>query len=301
MLLAPLMLVAFAQEPLRVVATIPDLADLVTLIGAEQVAVTTLVPAGADPHAILPKASLLLQLQRADALVCMGLDYEHAFLPALLEKVRNDAVRPGGAGWFCAADRIVALEVPADLDRGRSADLHPRGNPHFNLDPERGRAMAAGVHELLARLRPERAEEFAARWKAWDEDAQRRIAAWTERLAPLRGKPIVTYHRSWSYFADRFGLVLAGEVEPKPGLAPTAAHLADLKRLLLEREVRVLLMEPWYSERSLGKILEGSPTTLVKAAVTCGLTAETAHYLDFIGVVVEQVARAHGLPEPVGP
>ena len=68
-----------------------------------------------------------------------------------------------------------------------------------------------------------------------------------------------------------------------------------------DREVRVLLMEPWYSERSLGKILEGSQTTLVKSAVTCGMTAETAHYLDFLGAVVEQVARAHGLPEPAGP
>lgn len=301
MLLAALGLAALAQEPLRVVATIPDLADMVATIGGDQVEVVTLVPPGADVHGILPKASLLLKLQRADALVCMGLDYEHAFLPALMEKVRNEAIQPGQDGWCCAADRITALEVPSDLDRGRSADLHPRGNPHFNLDPERGRLMAAGVRDLLVRLRPAQQEAFVARWQAWDEDAQRRIAAWSARLAPLRGKPIATYHRSWSYFADRFGFVLAGEVEPKPGLAPTVAHLTDFKRTLAERSVRVLLMEPWYSERSLGKLLDGAPTTLVKMPVTCGLTPETAHYLDFIGAVVEGVALAHGLPPPAQP
>jgi ABC-type Zn uptake system ZnuABC Zn-binding protein ZnuA len=294
--LLPLLALGFAQEPLRVVATIPDLADLVRIIGADQVEVETLVPPGADPHAVLPKASLLLKLQRADGLACMGLDYEHAFLPTLLEKARNDAIRPGGAGWCCAAERIQPLEVPATLDRGQGADLHPRGNPHYNLDPERGRLMAASVRDLLARLRPERCEDFEARWQAWDEDARARIRAWTARLAPLRGKPIATYHRSWSYFADRFGLVLAGEVEPLPGLAPTAAHLHELKRILAERDVRVLLMEPWYSERALGKLLDGAPTRIVKSATTCGLGAGNEHYLDFLGALVEQIAAAHGLP-----
>lgn len=294
------LLLFVAQEPLRVVATLPDLADLVRTIGGDQVEVDLLVPPGANPHAVLPKASLLLKLQRADGLVCMGLDYEHAFLPALLEKARNEAIGAGGAGWCCAADGVAPLEVPESLDRGQGADLHPRGNPHFNLDPERFRISAQGVRDLLVRLRPERKDDFESRWRAWDEEAERRIARWTERLAPLRGKPIATYHRSWSYFADRFGLVLAGEVEPKPGLAPTARHLAELQQTLRDREVRALLMEPWYSERSLGKLLEGTPTRLVKCPVTSGMTAETEHYLDFIGSLVEQLADAHGLPRPEG-
>lgn len=295
--LLPLLLAfAAAQDPLRVVATVPDLADLVRTIGAGEVEVETLVPPGSDPHAILPKASLLLKLKRADGLACMGLDYEHAFLPALLEKAGNDSVRPGGAGWFCAADRITPLEVPVTLDRGQGADLHPRGNPHFNLDPVRGRAMAEGARDLLIRLRPERRDAFEARWRTWDEDAQARIAAWTKRLAPLRGRPLATYHRSWSYFADRFGLELVGEVEPKPGLAPTATHLLELQRTLRERKVRVLLMEPWYSERSLGRLLEGTEVRLVRSPTTCGLTRDTEHYLDFLGALVEQIAAAHDLP-----
>ncbi len=293
------LLLAFAlqkPEPLDVVVTISDLADLTRAIGGAAVRVELLVPVGADPHAVLPKASLLLKLQRADGLVCMGLDYEHAFLPALLEKVRNPAIQPGAAGWCCVADKIVPLEVPASLDRGQGADLHPRGNPHFNLDPENGRLMAAAIRELLCRLDPAHEADFQLRWQAWDADAQRRIAAWTARLAPLRGKAFATYHRSWPYFAARFGLVIAGEVEPKPGIPPDAAHLLALKRILTEKEARVLLMEPWYNERHLGRLLDGTDVKLVKSGTTCGCVRPEETYLEFIGAVVEEFARAHQLP-----
>jgi len=294
------LLLAFAlqkPEPLDVVVTIPDLADLVRIIGGDAVRVEVMVPPGADPHAILPKASLLLKLQRADALVCMGLDFEHAFLPALLEKVNNDRIQPGQPGWCCAADRIIPLEVPASLDRSQGADLHPRGNPHFNLDPENGRLMAQGVRDLLVRLDPARAAAYEAQWQAWDADAQRRIARWTARMAPLRGRAIATYHRSWSYFAARFGLELAGEVEPKPGLPPDAAHLVGLRRSLREKQVKVLLIEPWYSERSLRHLLEGTGTVVARSGTCCG---EGQTYLDFMEAIVDAVANAHGIPEQGG-
>jgi ABC-type Zn uptake system ZnuABC Zn-binding protein ZnuA len=283
------------QEPLDIVVTIPDLGDLVRTIGGDTMNVVVMVPPGADPHAVLPKASLLLKLQRADALVCMGLDFEHAFLPALLEKVNNERIQPGQPGWCCVADGITPLDVPASLDRAQGADLHPRGNPHFNLDPENGRIMAVAVRDLLVRVDPARAQEYHARWLAWDDDARQRIARWTKRLEPLRGKAIVTYHRSWTYFAARFNLRIAGEVEPKPGLPPSAAHLVELKRTIVTEEVRVLLMEPWYSERNLGKLLGGTEVHLVQAGTCCG---EGQHYLDFLGSIVEQVALAHGLPPP---
>jgi zinc/manganese transport system substrate-binding protein len=298
------LLLAFAlqkPEPLDLVVTIPDLADLTRIIGGDAVRVEVLVPFGADPHAVLPKASLLLKLQRADGLVLMGLDYEHAFLPALLEKVRSDAIQPNAPGWCCLADKISALEVPTTLDRGQGADLHPRGNPHFNLDPENGRIMAASIRDLLIRLAPDRQTEFQERWQAWDADAQKRIAAWTLRLAPLKGKPIATYHRSWTYFTTRFGLEVVGLVEPKPGLPPDAAHLVNLKRTLTEKKVRVLLMEPWYSERQLGRLLEGTEVRLVKVGTCCGCVRPEESYLDFLGSVVEEIARAYDLPPVQSP
>ncbi len=281
---------------LSVVATIPDLGDLVQTFGGDDVTVKVLVPPGSNPHAVLPKASMLLALQRADLLVSMGLDYEHAFLPALLEKVRNPDVLPDGKGYLALGVFVRPLEVPASLDRSQGADLHPRGNPHFNLDPVLMRALAVKVRDRLEALMPERAAVVRSRWQAWDDDAARRIARWKRRMAPLKGRAIASYHRSWSYFAYRYQLRLAGEVEPKPGIAPTPRYLLEFRRVLQELDVKVLLMEPWYQRRTLDPLLRGLEIEVVELPTTCGLTEDTRHYLDYMDVVVDRIASAHGVP-----
>ena len=283
-------------KPLQVVATIPDLADICVAIGGDAVEVRTLVSAGIDPHAVLPKASLLLQLQRSDVLLLMGLDYEHAFLPPLLEKVRNKRVLPGGEGYVNVSSRIRALEVPKNLDRGAGADLHPRGNPHFNLDPERVRIAAIAVREALIAADPGRRAQFQAAWQEWDRSLVKRLNLWEAYLEPIKGKPLVTYHRSWSYFADRFDLKLLGEIEPKPGLRPSPRHLAELATSMRDQKARVLLMEPWYPRSDVEKLLKITGAELVVCATTCGATRDTMHYADWMDHLVECVGRAYGRP-----
>lgn len=284
------------DEPLQVVATIPDLADLAETIGGAAVEVKVLVPAGTDPHGLLPKASLLLKLQRADVLLLMGLDYEHAFLPALLEKIDNERVRPGGGGYVNVGARIRPLDVPESLDRGAGADLHPRGNPHFNCDPERGRVMAMAVRDALTAADPGRAADFRRRWEAWDDRAAARLALWEDYLQPLAGKPLVCYHKSWTYFAERFQLQELDQVEPKPGLRPTPRHLADLATSMRRQEARVLLMEPWYPRSDVEKLLQLTGAELVVVPTTCGATRGTEHYLDWLDHVVDAIGRAYGRP-----
>lgn len=282
-----------AQEPLEIVATVPDLANLVEVIGGERVNVKTMVPAGSDPHSVLPKASMLLKLSRADGLILMGIDYEHAFLPALLEKTRNRKVLPGGVGYMNVGARIQALEIPENLNRMQGADLHPRGNPHYNLDPENGRIMAQAARDLLQSLAPQWQEEFAARWQAWDTEAQSRIQKWARWMEPLKGKKIMTYHSSWPYFAKRYGLIVIAQVEPKPGLAPSAKHLLALKKLIREEQISLLVMEPWYSESRI-KSLTQEDLNLLKVATTSGGNGQS--YLDYLESVVTKMRLAHGLP-----
>lgn len=297
LMLLPLSAGAAAQDKLDIVATIPDLADLVETIGGPHVEVQTLVKAGYDPHAVLPKASLLLKLSRADGLILMGLDYEHAFLPALLEKTRNQALRPGGKGYMNVGERIVPMEVPEVLNRRQGADLHPRGNPHYNLDPENGRIMARAALDLLVSLAPERQGDFEARWQAWDTEAKRRIAQWDAWMEPLRGKSLVTYHRSWSYFFERYGLSVAAEIEPKPGLAPSAKHLLTVKKKMREQQVQVLLMEPWYNEQRVRSVVDDGMQVL-KLATTSGIKEDQKAYLDWFEHLVLELRAAHGLPAP---
>jgi len=283
------------QDPLQVVTTIPDLEDLISVIGGDRVEVVQLVPAGADPHSVLPKASMLLKLAKSDLLVMMGLDYEHAFLPALLEKSRNQAIREGGAGHLDLGGLITPLEVPTSFNRSQGADLHPRGNPHYNLDPYNGRLMAAAIRDTLVRLDPDGADGYRARWQAWDQEAQRRIRLWAQLMAPLKGEKMVIYHRSWSYFVQRYGLEVVAEIEPKPGLAPSAQHLLEVKKTILEEHVRVVAMEPWYNERSIRSLI-GDEVTVAKLSTTSGSGARDAHYLDHIDHIVRTLRVAYGLP-----
>lgn len=294
LMLLPLSAGAAAQEKLDIVATIPDLANLVEVIGGDAVEVKTLIPAGSNPHAVLPKASLLLKLSRADGLILMGIDYEHAFLPALLEKTRNKALRPGGKGYMNVGERITPLEVPEKLDRGQGADLHPRGNPHYNLDPGNGRIMARAALDLLVSLAPDRKEAFLARWEAWDAKAERRMELWAAWMKPLQGKKLITYHRSWTYFFRRYGLETAAEVEPKPGLAPSAKHLLQVKKSIAAEGVDVLLMEPWYNEQRVRTL--ATDLQVVKLATTSGLRSGQEDYLDWIESLVVSLREAHGLP-----
>lgn len=289
-----------SAQKLDILASVPDLGDLVETIGGEHVDVDLLVPAGSNPHAVLPKASMLLKLSRADALVILGLDFEHSFLPAMLEKSRNAAVAVGGAGHLDIGQSIQPLKVPTSLSREQGADLHPRGNPHYNLDPANGRIMARSIRDLLQRLDPEHADDFQRRWQAWDDEAQARIRHWEAAMKPLRGRKIVVYHDSWPYFAERYGLEVVATVEPKPGIAPSAAHLVKVKRLMREHEVKVILMEPWYNAKRVQSLAKDG-VTVVRVPVTCGSDAKSKHYLDFMECLVTGVLEAHGMRLPPPP
>jgi zinc/manganese transport system substrate-binding protein len=289
-------------NPMQIIATTPDLADVVRHIGGDEVEVQLLIPGAVDPHKVIPKASMLLKLKRADALVSMGLGFEHAFLPALLEKVGQDDFGRGASDVSQGGRRHLVgsafigrpLEVPTQLDRGGGVDVHPLGNPHWNTNPQLMRKFAVGAREFLSRLRPASAGVFSENWKKWDVEIERLIEHWQAWLAPARGKSLVTYHRSWPYFADAFGLVISGEVEPKPGMSPTTRHLAQLTQSMIESGVQLLLLEPWFSESKLGNLPKMTKVSVIKIASMSGKEG----YLAWMGQLVSQAASVWDLAEP---
>ena len=175
-----------AADAIRVVATTPDLADIGRRIGGDRIEVTSLATGVEDPHSVPMKPSFAIQLNKAELLLLQGLDLEHAFLPGLLEASRNPKIQPGAPGYVDCSVYVAPLEVPAQLDR-LLGEQHPRGNPHFNLDPEQGKKMARAVEEGLARAIPEGAAEFAAHRAEFDSELDAAIARWRMQAAPLRG------------------------------------------------------------------------------------------------------------------
>src|SRR3989449_8856148 len=139
---------ARAEEKIYVVTTLPDLADIAARIGGDLVTVESLAKGIEDPHGVPIKPSFLPKLNRAQVVVVMGLEYEHSWIPALLSEARNSKIMKGNIGYIDVSLKVTPKEVPTDLSRAKG-ELHPAGNPHFNLDPEAGRLIAQTIAEGL--------------------------------------------------------------------------------------------------------------------------------------------------------
>jgi zinc/manganese transport system substrate-binding protein len=229
-----------ARPVLDVVASVPDLADIAEAIGGDRVKVIALATGKEDLHAVPARPSHLPRLNRADLLLTLGMEAEHAWLPALVRESRNPRIREGTKGWVDASRGIEALGVPARIDRSEG-EQHPQGNPHYNIDPSAGAVMARNVAEALAGADPDGAEAyrknleaFLARARALEEELKAKGAA-------LRGVKAVEYHPDLAYLARFYGLDLVGSMEPKPGVPPTASHLARLAQTAKASGVRLVI------------------------------------------------------------
>jgi zinc/manganese transport system substrate-binding protein len=216
---------AFAQ--LKVLACEPEWAALVQELAADKVSVFSATTALQDAHHIEARPSLIARARNADLVVCSGSELEAGWLPLLLRQSGNERIQPGKPGYLETSQLVARLEIPKVLDRSLG-DIHAAGNPHIHLDPHNIATVAQVLGDRLAQLDPVNADNyrtrtvaFLARWR----DATRR---WEAEAAPLKGMALVVYHKNMSYLSAWLGLREVGSLEPKPGIPPTTAHLADL-------------------------------------------------------------------------
>jgi ABC-type Zn uptake system ZnuABC Zn-binding protein ZnuA len=225
-----------------VVTTSTDLKALVEVVGREAVRVTSLAPPVHEPHAVDVKPEQLGALQSATLLVRVGLDHE-PWLVRLLDSPDGRRFRPGSPAVLDCSKGIALL--PADAGNGRrERALHAQGNPHYWLDPDNARPITAGIRDALARIVPSARDSFDKNRAGFLAQLDERVDRWTRAMAPHRGTRIAVVHDTWAYFARRFGLVIAGAVEPMPGVPPTPSHLAELVRTMRESNVRLLVSGP---------------------------------------------------------
>src|SRR5215470_14786860 len=230
---------AFAQQ-IRVVATWPALADITRQIGKELVNVDSLATGVEDPHGVPMKPSFVPRLNRADVLVLIGLEDEHSWLPALLEVANNPKILLGRPGYIDCSVGVPVLEAPTLVDRSEG-DLHPKGNPHYMLDPVRAKIAAQNIAAGLSRNFPQNQQAFDQNLKAYLTELDTWIARWEKMAAPLKGVKYVEYHPQWIYFANRFGMKGIGSIEIKPGIEPTPNHIVELVQQIKQEKPQLLL------------------------------------------------------------
>jgi zinc/manganese transport system substrate-binding protein len=275
---------AKAEAELNVVATLPALAQIAKAVCGDDGHVRTLARAGQDPHFVPPKPTLARHLARADLLFSVGLALESGWLPPLIQLSRNDAIRSGGHGYFAGSDYIDVIGADRVVDRSMG-DVHPEGNPHWWLDPLRVAEVAIALAERMAQLDPGNGEAYRARANVFAGRIKAEIDAWRRQLA--QAKPVVTYHDSYRYFTERFGIRIAGFVEPKPGIEPSTAHLDRLVARLQQGAATALWLEPYHDTSTARRVCErGGIPCLVMPDVVEGEGGEG--YIALIDLLVKR-------------
>jgi len=237
---------ARAQGKLNIITAVEDLAAITREVGGDRVTVESIARGYQDPHFVEAKPSFILKLQKADLLVVVGRELEIGWLPPLITQSRNAKIQPGASGYLDASEHAKILELPQGQITRAMGDVHPLGNPHYWMDPENGKIIAQEVAAKLSELRPADKAYFNQRLTDFTTKLDAAEKRWLAMMAPYKDIKVVTYHRSFPNFADRFGLDIVGYVEPRPGIPPTPQHTLDLINEMKRQNVKVVLVEPYF-------------------------------------------------------
>ena len=284
--------IAGAEDKLTVITTTEDLASIAREVGGDRITVESIARGYQDPHFVEAKPSFILKLQKADTLVAVGRDLEIGWLPPLIQQSRNAKVQVGGSGYVDASLKARILEIPQGQITRAEGDVHPLGNPHYWLDPENGKLVAKEIADKLSQLRPgdraffeQRLTDFTARVA----EAEKR---WESMMAPYKGTKVVTYHRSFPNFAERFGLDVIGYVEPRPGIPPSPQHTLDLINDMKRQNVKLVLVEPYFDLKTPNSIGRATGAEVLAMPPSVGGVKEVTDYFKLFDYDINLVVNA---------
>lgn len=271
-----------AVSKICVVATTEDLASIAREIGGDKADVTALAKGYQDPHFVDAKPSLMIRLMKADLFIQVGLELEVGWAPSLIQSSGNKKIQAGAQGFLDASARIPLLEVSKGPVSRAEGDVHPFGNPHYWLDPANGLFIADTITEKLSSLDPSDSSYFKSRNENFKKRLNDAIKRWTEQAKSigLTGSKVVTYHKSWSYFVERFGLNVINFVEPRPGVPPPPQHVQSLIAQMKSEQAKLIIIEPFYDIKLPQKISSDTGAKLVVLPTSVGAEKSILTYFD---------------------
>ena len=309
-----------------VVTTLNVLAAVTKAIGGDRVAVTALAKPNQDPHTLVAKPTYKVAAKNARLFVELGLGLD-GWASAVTDASGNPDIQAGQPGRVIASDGVATKELPTTLSKSWG-DIHPQGNPHVWLDPVNVKQIAANIAAGLGRVDPDGKATYDANLKAFQtkldvalygqalldeygasklERLSRRnelidylktkgtydkLGGWLKRAEPLRGLKIVTYHKTWICFCDRFGLAITGEIEEKPGIPPSQDYLAKLIARIKAEGVRVLFVDPIYPSKDGAFIAGKTGAKVVASPIDVGGAPGTGDYFALIDTLITRSLAA---------
>ncbi len=260
-----------AQAALSVFATVPEWAALAEEIGGDRVKVYAATNALQDPHRVEARPSLIARARGADLVVATGAELEVGWLPLVLQQSGNAKVRPGTPGYFEAVTAVPVIGKPTRLDRAEG-DIHPQGDPHIQTDARNIARVAEALSARMAQLDPADAAVFQARTRQFLDRWNAAVAKWEKDAAPLKGARIVVQHKAFGYLIAWLGLQEVAALEPKPGMEPTTAHLAEVLATLEKQPAKMVLRAAYQGDRASQWLAQRTKINAVALPFTVGGT-----------------------------
>lgn len=280
-----------AHAKLNVVTTLPDYAALAREVGGDLVDVTAMGKPTEDPHFVDARPSFIVKLRTADVLIEGGAELEVGWLPPLLQTARNSKIEVGAPGRVLASEGVHLLDVPATLTRA-AGDVHASGNPHFMVDPIIAKAVAAHIATAFAAADAAHATTYQANEKKFEATIDAKLQEWGRAMLPFRGQHVAAYHDDWLYFAHRFGLDVNVFLEPKPGVPPSPARLAEVIGLIKADHIKAIIVEPYHNRKIAEKVASATGASVVDAAQYPEALPNTKTYVQLIDVLVSRITTA---------
>lgn len=281
-----------ATAQLEVVTSTTDLYDIAKAVGGSRISATHISEGYQDPHFVEAKPSYVLRLRDADVFAFVGLDLEIGWMSLLVEGSRNAKITRGSPGYLDVSQVIPVLDVATGRVDRSQGDVHPRGNPHYWLDPDNAKRIAELFQRTFTVLDREGADTYARNTAAFSARLDAAAKEWAPLLAQIRGKPVVAWHTSWRYLAQYTGMDIVGFVEPKPGVPPSAQHLAGLVQTMRRTGAKVIIMEPFYDRRVADRIAGLTGATVLVLPPSVGGIKGVDSYIELMRHNLTTLARA---------
>ncbi len=321
----------YAKSHLDVVTTLPDYAFFVEYLGGERVSVKSIVRGDQDAHFIRPKPSFATALRNADILVATGLDLE-LWVQTVIDHSGNGKIRSGQAGYVSTSSGMELLEKPVTISRAEGGvhiygNPHVTCSPikmeiaaqniatalvkndpasreiylsnlkkfHQEMDERLFGAELVGMigGETLCRLaEQDRLIQFLQEQEFEGKPLIEFLGGWMKKMMPLRGKPIVTYHKNWIYFVKLFGLEEAGTVEPRPGIPPSPKHVTNLINLMKERNIGIILAANYFDEQKIKTVATRTNAEAVIVPLYVGGAEGVDDYFKLFDYWVDELLKA---------
>lgn len=279
-----------AIAKVKVVTTIPDLAQITKEIGGDKVETSYMCKGTQDPHFVDPRPSFVVLLNQADLLIYVGAQLEVGWLPPLIRQARNTKIQPLKPGHLNGSSVVKLLEVQKQVDRAQG-DIHPVGNPHWWLDPYNGIRVAEEIARRLKTIDPSNGSYYENNLKGFVDRLRRKIKEWEAMLIPYKGTRLVMYHKSWVYFNRWAQFEEAGFIEPKPGIPPSASHIGELIKTLKGSGVKLVISESYYPSRTAELVAQKLNAKYIQLPSMVGGRPEIKTYMQLIEAIVTDIVN----------